>query len=225
MNLMKFPCQQRLLTLILTILCVGCSASRPAPIKDQSTQLSKTPPPVIVSNTPVTNKAGASPSSKGEKKPASANESKNTPTAQSKPVAESPITKTENTDSVIIPDPGFRIGKPSNGSILNGFNGNTNKGVDYVGKVGDPIVAVADGSVIFSGNSLRGYGNLVIVKHDNSYITVYAHNHKNLVKEGDVIKRSQKIAEMGNTETDQVKLHFELRRDSKPIDPSGYFDN
>ncbi len=222
---MKFPCQHRLLTLIFTILCVGCSASRPAPIKDQSTQLTKTPPPVTVSNTSVTNKTEATTTSKATKKPAPPNENKNTPVAQTKPVPESAIAKTENTDSVFVPDPGFRIGKPSNGAVLNGFNGNTNKGVDYGGKVGDPIVAVADGSVIFSGNSLRGYGNLVIVKHDNSYLTVYAHNHKNLVKEGDVIKRSQKIAEMGNTETDQVKLHFELRRDSKPIDPSGYFDN
>ena len=79
--------------------------------------------------------------------------------------------------------------------------------------------------IIFSGNSLRSYGNLVIVKHNNSYISVYAHNSKNLVKEGDTIKRGQKIAEMGNSETDRVKLHFELRRESKPIDPSGYFDN
>ena len=97
--------------------------------------------------------------------------------------------------------------------------------MEYGGKIGDPVLAVADGSIIFSGNSLRSYGNLVIVKHNNSYISVYAHNSKNLVKEGDVIKRGQKIAEMGNSETDRVKLHFELRRESKPIDPSGYFDS
>ena len=84
---------------------------------------------------------------------------------------------------------------------------------------------MADGKVIFSGNSLRSYGNLVIVKHNNSFISIYAHNSKNIVKEGDVVKRGQKISEMGNSEADRVKLHFELRKNSKPIDPSPYFDN
>ena len=85
--------------------------------------------------------------------------------------------------------------------------------------------AAGEGKVIFSGNSLRSYGNLIIVKHNNNYITIYAHNSKNLVKEGDSVKRGQKIAEMGNTESDTVKLHFELRKDSKPIDPIAYFEN
>ena len=115
--------------------------------------------------------------------------------------------------------------KPSSAPVGESFNGSSNKGVDYAGKMGDPVNAAADGKVIFSGNSLRSYGNLVIVKHNNSYITIYAHNSKNLVKEGDTVKRGQKIAEMGNTESESVKLHFELRKDSKPIDPLGYFDN
>jgi hypothetical protein len=108
---------------------------------------------------------------------------------------------------------------PSNGKIITNFNGTTNKGLDFDGKIGDPINSAADGKVIFSGNSLRSYGNLIIIKHNNSFMTIYAHNSKNLVKEGESVTRGQKIAEMGNTESDRIKLHFELRKDSQPIDP------
>ena len=121
-------------------------------------------------------------------------------------------------------EPSFKIARPVSAPILENFNGTTNKGVSFGGKMGDPVTAVADGKVIYSDNKLRTYGNLVIVQHQNGYISVYGNNKVNLVKEGDSIKRGQKIAELGNTESTQVKLHFELRRDSKPIDPISYFE-
>jgi murein DD-endopeptidase MepM/ murein hydrolase activator NlpD len=121
-------------------------------------------------------------------------------------------------------EPSFKIARPVSAPILENFNGTTNKGVSFGGKMGDPVTAVADGKVIYSDNKLRTYGNLVIVQHQNGYISVYGNNKVNLVKEGDSIKRGQKIAELGNTESTQVKLHFELRRDSKPIDPTSYFE-
>jgi len=202
MNPTNFPGFYQWISLIYVVLCVGCSASRPAPIRDQSTQMNKAPVIVVPQPTEAKQPQKTTP------KPPAAVENKKTPVEPVPPV-----------------DSSFRIGKPSSGPVIDVFNGTTNKGVEYGGKIGDPVVAAADGNVIFSGNSLRSYGNLVIVKHNNSYISVYAHNSKNLVKEGDVIKRGQKIAEMGNSETDRVKLHFELRRESKPIDPLGYFDN
>lgn len=121
-------------------------------------------------------------------------------------------------------EPSFKIARPVSAPILENFNGTTNKGVSFGGKMGDPVTAVADGKVIYSDNKLRTYGNLVIVQHQNGYISVYGNNKVNLVKEGDAIKRGQKIAELGNSESTQVKLHFELRRDSKPIDPISYFE-
>jgi lipoprotein NlpD len=208
----------------LPILFVACSTSKPAPIKDQSTPINQAKPVVIpnwsVANTP-TPATNSTPATKPKSAPVKTTEAKPTESKQTKPAAEVPPPKTEP----IVADPGFRIGKPSTAPVIDTFNGNSNKGIDYGGKMGDPVNAASDGKVIFSGNSLRSYGNLVIVKHNNNYITIYAHNSKNLVREGDTVKRGQKIAEMGNTESDRIKLHFELRRDSKPIDPTGYFDS
>jgi len=94
-----------------------------------------------------------------------------------------------------------------------------NKGIDISGKAGDPVLAAADGKVVYAGSGLRGYGNLIILKHNNTYLSAYAHNQTLLVKEDQSIKRGQKIAEMGSTDTDQVKLHFEVRKQGRPIDP------
>ncbi len=99
------------------------------------------------------------------------------------------------------------------------FNETRNKGVDIAGKAGDPVVAAADGRVVYAGSSLRGYGNLIIVKHNNTYLTAYAHNQTLIVKEGQVVKKGQQIAEMGSSDSDRVKLHFEVRRQGRPIDP------
>ena len=88
--------------------------------------------------------------------------------------------------------------------------------------MGDPVVAAGDGKVIYSGSSLRGYGKLLIVKHNANYLSAYAHNSNILVKEGQSVSRGQKIAEMGNSDADQVKLHFEIRLQNKPVDPMKY---
>lgn len=119
-------------------------------------------------------------------------------------------------------DSGIKLSWPSKGNVVDRFDEGKNKGIDISGKSGDPIQAAADGKVVYAGNSLRGYGNLVIVKHDNTYLTAYAHNKTLLVKEGDSVKKAQKIAEMGNTDADQVKLHFEVRKHGKPVDPMSY---
>ena len=111
---------------------------------------------------------------------------------------------------------------PARGNLIAGFDEAKNKGLDIGGKAGDPVLAAADGRVVYAGAGLRGYGNLIIIKHNNTYLTAYAHNQTLSVKEDQVIKRGQKIAEMGNSDADQVKLHFEIRRQGKPVDPARY---
>jgi len=107
-------------------------------------------------------------------------------------------------------------------TVLAGFDEARNKGLDIGGKAGDPVLASADGRVVYAGAGLRGYGNLIILKHNNTYLTAYAHNQALLVKEDQNVRKGQKIAEMGNSDADRVKLHFEIRRQGKPVDPSKY---
>ena len=111
---------------------------------------------------------------------------------------------------------------PGTGAVIAGFDEAKNKGLDLGGKAGDPVVAAADGRVVYAGAGLRGYGNLVILKHNNTYLTAYAHNQTLLVKEDQTVRKGQKIAEMGNSDADRVKLHFEIRRQGKPVDPAKY---
>lgn len=111
---------------------------------------------------------------------------------------------------------------PTNGVVLTGFDDVKNKGLDIGGAAGDPVVAAADGRVVYVGAGLRGYGNLIILKHNNVYLTAYAHNQTLLVKEDQSVLKGQKIAEMGNSDADRVKLHFEVRRQGKPVDPAKY---
>ena len=111
---------------------------------------------------------------------------------------------------------------PASGALLAGFDEARNKGYDITGKAGDPVLAAADGRVVYAGAGLRGYGNLVILKHNNTFLTAYAHNQALLVKEDQSVRKGQKIAEMGSTDADRVKLHFEIRRQGKPVDPSRY---
>ena len=107
----------------------------------------------------------------------------------------------------------------ANGPMLAGFDEVKNKGIDIGGKAGDPVLAAADGRVVYVGAGLRGYGNLIILKHDSTYLTAYAHNQTLLVKEDQSVQKGQKIAEMGSSDADRVKLHFEVRRQGKPVDP------
>ncbi|SBT04198.1 Peptidase M23 [Candidatus Accumulibacter aalborgensis] len=108
---------------------------------------------------------------------------------------------------------------PANGKLIGTFTEGGNKGVDIAGKAGDAVLAASGGKVVYSGTGLRGYGKLVIIKHNNTFLTAYAHNQNVLVKEGQAVSKGQKIAEMGSTDADQVKLHFEVRRQGKPVDP------
>ena len=112
---------------------------------------------------------------------------------------------------------------PAKGEIVTGFDEAKNrKGVDVGGAAGDPVLAAADGEVVYAGAGLRGYGNLIILKHNKTYLSAYAHNQSLLVKEGSSVRQGQKIAEMGNSDADQVKLHFEVRKLGKPVDPTKY---
>ncbi len=111
---------------------------------------------------------------------------------------------------------------PAQGQVLAGFDEAKNKGMDIAGKAGDTVVASADGRVVYAGAGLRGYGNLIILKHNNTFLTAYAHNQTLLVKEDQSVRKGQKIAEMGNSDADRVKLHFEIRRQGKPVDPAKY---
>jgi len=110
---------------------------------------------------------------------------------------------------------------PASGPILQGFNANT-KGIDIGGTAGDPVQAAADGKVMYSGNSVRGLGNLIIINHDNGFLTAYAHNRSLLVKTGQNVKRGAKIAEIGQTDAPSPRLHFEIRRQGTPVDPLQY---
>ena len=110
----------------------------------------------------------------------------------------------------------------SGGAVLAGYDEVKNKGIDIGGKAGEPVLASADGRVVYAGAGLRGYGNLIILKHNNTYLSAYAHNQTLLVKEDQSVRKGQKIAEMGNTDADRVKLHFEIRRQGKPVDPAKY---
>ena len=111
---------------------------------------------------------------------------------------------------------------PAQGRLIAGFDEVKNKGFDIDGKAGDPIIAAGDGRVVYAGAGLRGYGNLIILKHNNTFLTAYAHNQTLLVKEDQSVKKGQKIAEMGNSDADRTKLHFEIRRQGKPVDPARY---
>jgi lipoprotein NlpD len=118
------------------------------------------------------------------------------------------------------PDEDLSWAWPAAGPVATPFDDNKSKGLAITGKAGDPVFAAADGRVVYAGAGLRGYGNLIIVKHNNTYLTAYAHNQTLLVKEEQVVRRGQKIAEMGNSDAERVQLHFEIRRQGKPIDPA-----
>ncbi|MES2538030.1 MAG: peptidoglycan DD-metalloendopeptidase family protein [Pseudomonadota bacterium] len=112
---------------------------------------------------------------------------------------------------------------PAEGKVIGTFDGGK-KGIDIAGRMGQPIIAAGSGTVLYA-SSVRGYGNLVIVKHTNNLLSAYAHNKTILVKEGQTVSKGQKIAEMGNSDTDTVKLHFEIRQQGKPVDPSKFLPN
>lgn len=113
---------------------------------------------------------------------------------------------------------------PAQGPLIARFQSNDslNKGIDIAGQLGQPVKAAANGSVVYAGRGLIGYGEMIIIKHDDTHLSAYAHNSRLLVKEGEQVKGGQQIAEMGSSGTDRVKLHFEIRRRGQPVDPLGY---
>jgi lipoprotein NlpD len=138
------------------------------------------------------------------------------PDTGSSPTAAKPAAATGDDESI-------NWGWPATGKVIAGFSDTANgRGIDIAGTQGQAVVAAAPGKVIYSGSDLRGYGKLVIIKHNNTYLSVYAHNSQILVKEGQQVNKGQKIAEMGSTDTDKIKLHFEIRRQGKSVDPASY---
>ena len=111
---------------------------------------------------------------------------------------------------------------PAKGKVVTYFSQSGGKGINIAGKLGQPILSAADGRVVYSGSGLIGYGQLIIVKHNKRYLSAYAQNNKILVKEGDTVTGGQRIAEMGRSGSNRALLHFEIRRDGKPIDPMRY---
>lgn len=140
-----------------------------------------------------------------------------TPTPAASGPATTPTVATGGTRTV----EGITWQRPTSGSVITQFTA-SNKGVDIGGTAGQPIVAAADGRVVYAGSGLRGYGNLVIIQHTKTFLTAYGHNQSLSVKEGQTVKRGQTIAKMGNSDADRTKLHFEVRKDGKPVNPVNY---
>ncbi|MDR2165725.1 MAG: peptidoglycan DD-metalloendopeptidase family protein [Zoogloeaceae bacterium] len=128
-----------------------------------------------------------------------------------------PGATSETKPAVTATTSGLAWGWPAKGKTVGNFA--QTKGIDIAGQAGDPVLAAADGKVVYAGSGLRGYGQLIIIKHNTTYLTAYAHNRKILVKEGQEVRRGTKIAEMGNTDSDAIKLHFEVRKQGKPVEP------
>lgn len=168
------------------------------PIPEKPTSIATTSKPAVSATSEATNKQST------DIKP----EAKTDQKSDAKPNAESP----EDIDWAW----------PTKGKVIANFNEAGNKGIDIAGTTGQTINSAATGKVIYSGSDLRGYGKLVIIKHNSTYLSVYAHNSQIVVKEGQQISRGQKIAEMGNSDSNSVKLHFEIRRQGKSVDPSKY---
>jgi len=144
------------------------------------------------------------------------------PAEAAPPVASTPAAPAERAETPPASDEPDAVawGWPTRGKVIAGFNENGGpKGVQIAGNLGQAIVASAPGRVVYTGHGLRGYGNLVIIKHNNTYLSAYAHNRSVLVKQGDTVSKGQKIAEMGDSDASRVMLHFEIRRMGKPVDP------
>lgn len=143
-----------------------------------------------------------------------------TPQANTSKVATPATTPTVSTGGVRNTG-GITWQRPTAGNVITKFGG-TNKGVDIAGNPGQPVVAAADGKVVYAGSGLRGYGNLVIIQHSPTFLSAYGHNQSLLVNEGQTVKRGQAIAKMGNSDASRTQLHFEVRQNGKPVNPANY---
>jgi len=182
-------------------------------VADASTPDLANAPPVI-GGTPKPVSAAASPGSATPAKPAPA-------VTEAKSAVASPEVKAGS--AVAAGEQGITWVWPARGKLLHTFSEGLNpKGVAIGGQSGQAVMASAAGKVVYSGSGLRGYGKLIIIKHSDTYLSVYAHNRQLLVKEGERVARGQKIAEMGDSDSDRIALHFEIRRLGKPVDPLKY---
>ena len=157
--------------------------------------------------------------------PAKPAEAAPVPAAPPKPAAETPPTPTPRAGDTAAANVGGVVWRwPGKGSLVGNFvaGDQTRQGIDIAGTSGDPVLAAADGEVVYSGNGLLGYGELIIVKHNAAYLSAYGHNRKRLVQEGDRIKAGQQIAEMGSSASARDELHFEIRKNGKPVNPLDY---
>lgn len=147
------------------------------------------------------------------------------PIAQAKPASKTETAEKTSTAEALAPNSSNTSaiiwGAPTAGKVITPFTVER-KGIDIAGQMGQSIVASGSGKVVYAGAGLRGYGKMIIIQHADGFLSAYAHNSKLIVKENDVVKKGEKIAEMGNSDSDQVKLHFELRKFGKPVDPSNY---
>jgi lipoprotein NlpD len=138
------------------------------------------------------------------------------------PVVATPVVPITPAPTPAAPDEDIAWMWPSSGSLISGYDEVKSKGLKISGKAGDPVYASADGRVVYAGSAVRGYGNLVILKHNETYLTAYAHNQTLLVKEDQTVRKGQRIADMGSSDSERVMLHFEVRRNGKPVDPAKY---
>jgi len=139
------------------------------------------------------------------------------PVAKPAPAKSAPVTKPSSSQAATAPVAAWLW--PAEGKVVRNFSGTVHKGIDIDGKAGDKVRATAAGKVVYAGNGIVGYGNLLIVKHNEVYLSAYGHNRRLLVSEGETVKAGQRIAEKGSSATNSVKLHFEIRREGKPVDP------
>ena len=185
-------------------------AAAPSPPKASSPSV---PPPVTVAATPPPAVKPAAPSTVQTPEPIAA-----APAPQKPPVALAPAAPAAS-----VGDDALEFAWPAKGEVIVAFDETKNrKGIDLAGGAGDPVLAAAEGKVVYAGEGLRGYGKLIIIKHNNTFLTAYAHNQSILVKEDQSVKQGQTIAEMGSTDSDRVKLHFEIRERGRPVDPMKY---
>ena len=182
-----------------------------APGVDPASAVTRPVAAARVDTRPLDARPASAPSASGAAVSASATP----PTAAVPPPAPAPVAALprEGDDDV-------NWGWPVANAVSTPFDEAHSKGLVFRGKAGDPVLAAADGRVVYAGSGLRGYGNLVILKHNATYLTAYAHNQVLLVKDDQAVKKGQKIAEMGASDADSVQLHFEIRRQGKPIDPA-----
>jgi len=158
-------------------------------------------------------------SSEVKSKPSSGKATKSSSTSTKVAKKTQPSKKASSSKSVEPNRPVSRWRWPSRGKVIRTFASNVHKGIDIAGSRGDPVTATAAGKVVYAGAGVTGYGSLIIVKHNDTYLSAYGHNEQLLVSEGSVVKVGQQIATMGSSGTNSVKLHFELRRLGKPVDP------